>query len=97
MPFGDKGKIAMGKYAFYKSKELIRGKMNRNLKKRIVNCMTWRVLLFGSETRTMRRDDIRRLEACEMRIWLRMERVSWMERRTSEEINYYEWWTKEDL
>ena len=36
---------------------------------------------------------MRRLETFEMRIWRRMERVSWMERRTNEEI-YYKWCTK---
>src|SRR6218665_3192143 len=34
----------------------------------------------------MRREDIKRLEALEMWIWRRMERVSWMELRTKEEI-----------
>src|SRR6218665_341531 len=30
-------RIAMGKDAFYKRKELLRGKLNKNLKKRIIN------------------------------------------------------------
>ena len=44
------------------------------------------VVLYGSETWTMRKDDIRRLEAFEMWIWRRMKRVSWMEHKTNEEI-----------
>ena len=46
----------------------------------------WSVMLYGSETWTMRKEDIRRLEAFEMWIWRRMERISWMEHRTIEEI-----------
>jgi hypothetical protein len=34
----------------------------------------------------MRQEDIKRLEAFEMWIWRRMERISWTERRTNEEI-----------
>ena len=43
-------------------------------------------MLYCCETWTLRKEDIRRLEAFEMWIWRRMERVSWMERRTNEEI-----------
>src|SRR6218665_428316 len=46
----------------------------------------WSVVLYGSETWTMRKEDIKRLEAFEMWIWRRMERISWMEHRTIEEI-----------
>src|SRR6218665_925656 len=76
----------MGKDAFYKRKELFRGKLNKNLKKRIIKSMIWSVVLYGSETWTMRKKDIKRLEAFEMWIWRRMERISWMEHRTNEEI-----------
>src|SRR6218665_2071333 len=37
-------------------------------------------------TWTMRKEDIKRLEAFEMWIWRRMERIRWMEHRTNEEI-----------
>ena len=43
-------------------------------------------MLYGSETWTLRKEDIRRLEAVEMWIWRRMERVSWMDKITNEEI-----------
>src|SRR6218665_1702252 len=78
--------IAMGKDAFYKRKELLRGKLNKNMKKRVIKSMIWSVVLYGSETWTMRNEDIKRLEAFEMCIWRRMERISWMEHRTNEEI-----------
>src|SRR6218665_690306 len=78
-------KITMGKDAFYKRKELLTGKLNKNLKKRIIKSMIWSVL-YRLETWTMRKVDIKRLEAFEMWIWHRMERICWMEHRTNEEI-----------
>ena len=39
-------RIAMGKDAFYKRKELHRGKLKK-LKKRIIKSMTWSVVLYG--------------------------------------------------
>jgi len=42
--------------------------------------------LYGSETWTLRKEDIKNLEAFEMRMWSSMERISWMEHRTNEEI-----------
>ena len=81
-----KRRIAMGKDAFYKRGELLRGSLNKKLKKRMVKTLVWSVVPYGSETWTMRKDDIKRLEAFEMWIWRRMERVSWVERRTNEEI-----------
>ena len=81
-----KRRIAMGKDAFYKRGELLRGGLNRKLKKRMVKALVWSVVLYGSETWTMRQEDIKRLEAFEMWIWRRMEKISWVERRTNEEI-----------
>jgi len=48
--------------------------------------MIWSVVLYGSETWTLRKEHIKRLEAFEMWIWRRMERISWMEHRTKEDI-----------
>jgi len=48
--------------------------------------MIWSVVLYGSETWTMRKEDIKRLEAFEIWIWRRMERISWVEHKTNEEI-----------
>src|SRR6218665_1091082 len=38
-------RIAMGKDAFYKRKELLRGKLNKKMKKRIIKSMIWSVVL----------------------------------------------------
>lgn len=43
-------------------------------------------MLYGSETWTMRKDDIKKIEAFEMWIWRRMEKISWTEHKTNEEV-----------
>ena len=51
----------------------------------MVKTLVWSVVLYGSETWTLRKEDIR-IEVFEMWIWRRMERVSWKEHKTNEEI-----------
>jgi len=71
-----KRRIAMGKDAFYKRKELIRRKLNKNLMKLIIKSMECGVIWIGNMDLEK---DIKRLEAFEIWIWHRMERISWME------------------
>ena len=79
-------RIAMGKEAFYQRRELMRSSLNKELKKRMIKTLIWSVVLYGSETWTMRKDDIRRLEAFEMWIWRRMERISWTQHMSNKEV-----------
>jgi len=44
------------------------------------------VVLYASETRTMTQADRKRLEAMEMWIWRRMEKISWMDKISNEEV-----------
>src|ERR1043165_3392699 len=81
-----KRRIALGKEAFTNRGELMRGGLSKNLKKRLVKTLVWSVVLYGSETWTIRKEDIKRLEAWEMWIWRRMEKVSWTEHMTNEEV-----------
>ena len=76
-----RARIAMAKDAFTK-----RRKMSRGLKKTIIKTVVWSVLLYGAETWTLRKEDVRSLNACEMWIWRRMQKVSWkrMDRACSE-------------
>jgi len=46
----------------------------------------WSIALYGSETWTLQKEDIRRLEAFEIWILRRMMKVSWTEHRTNEEV-----------
>src|ERR1700733_10483390 len=86
MPQGNQKKDCNKKDAFMKRKELLRGKMNRNLKKRLIKTLVWSTVLYGSETWTMRKEDIKKLEAFEMWTWRKMEKISWTEQKTNEEL-----------
>ena len=46
----------------------------------------WSVELYGSETWTLQKEDIQRLQAFEIWIWGRMMKVPWTEHKTNEEI-----------
>ena len=76
----------MAKDAFSKRKELLTQKMSRSVKKKIVKTVVWSVALYGAETWTLRQEDVRRLDALEMWLWRRMEKISWKEKRTNEEV-----------
>src|SRR6218665_1120894 len=76
----------MGKEAFTKRKELLKGGLNRDIEKRMVKALIWSVTLCGAKTWTMRKEDAKWIEAFEMWIWRRMESISWTERRTNEEV-----------
>jgi len=62
----------------------------RNSKQKIedtvIKTLIWSVVLYGSETWTMGKEDVKRLEAFEMWIWRRMEKVIWTELKTNEEV-----------
>lgn len=79
-------RIAMAKEAFCQRKELMRSGLDRSLKKRMIKTLVWSVALYGAETWTLRKEDIRRLEAFEMWIWRRIERISYEEHVTNEEV-----------
>ena len=79
-------RIASGKEAFNKKSDFMRGSLSLHLKKRMVKAFVWSVALYGSETWTLRKEDIQRLEAFEIWIWRHMIKVPWTEHKTIEEI-----------
>ena len=81
-----KARIAMAKDAFSKRKELLGRNMSRVVKKKIVKAILWSVALYGCETWALKKDEIQRLNALEMWILRRMERVSWKDRKTNKEV-----------
>src|SRR6218665_3551079 len=98
MPQRNQEKGSDGKEAFTKRKELLKGgskSFNRDIKKRMVKSLVWSVTLYGAETWTMRKEDVKRIEAFEMWIWRRMERIIWTEHRTNEEV--LKRWKKKDF
>src|SRR6218665_1765190 len=74
-----KRRIVIGEETLSKRKELLRGKLDRNQKKRMTITNAMGVMMYGSQTWATRKEDIRRPEALEMEIWRRMEKVSWTE------------------
>jgi len=48
--------------------------------------MEWGGVWYGSETWTMTKEDVSRLEAFEMWIWRRLLKISCTEHKTNEEI-----------
>ena len=67
-------------------KELLTRGMSKEVKKKIVKTVIWSVALYSAETWSLRKEDIKRIEALEMWIWRRMERISWTEKITNEEV-----------
>jgi len=76
-----KNGIAKGEEAFSNWRELLRGKVNGTLKIWLIKTLIWSVMLYGSETWTMRKEDIKRLE-----MWRRMKYFSWAENKTNKEV-----------
>src|SRR5207253_10185809 len=60
--------------------------LNKPLKKRIVNALVWPVALYGCETWVMKKEATDRLEAFEMWVWRRLEKVSWEDKMSNEEV-----------
>ena len=83
---GNKDENCISKEPFSERRELLTKPFRKEVKKTIVKTLVWSTLLYGSETWTLRKEDIRRLEAVEMWMWKRMEKVSWMDKITNEEI-----------
>ena len=81
-----KTRIGMVKSAFATRKELLCSRLSLALKNKIVKTVIWPVLLYGCETWTLRKEEIRRIEACEMWLWRRMVKVKWSDRKTNEEV-----------
>ena len=76
----------MGKNSFNRRKTLFTSKMDIGLKKRLIKCFVWSVVLYAAETWTLRKQNIKRLEAFEMWLWRRMLRIKWMDKISNKEI-----------
>ena len=81
-----RARIGMGKEAFRRHKALLTTKLSRIVKKRIIKTVVWTVALYGAECWTLKKADVSKLNAFEMWLWRRMERISWTEKKTNEEV-----------
>jgi len=75
----------LGKQAFMNKNKLFMGNFSMELKKRIVKSVLWSVVLYASETWSMTQAD-RKLEPMEMWIQRRMEKISWVDKLSNEEV-----------
>jgi len=81
-----KARIGMAKDAFNKRRALLIKSFSKDLKKRMIKTFAWPVAMYASETWTLRKQDVDRLNAFEMWTWRKMERVSYLDRKTNEEV-----------
>jgi len=72
-----KERTGMAKDAFNKRKERMKKRFTAGLKKTLVKCLIWPVALYGYEKWALQKSEKDKLEAFEMWLWRRVERVSW--------------------
>ena len=70
----------MAKEAFNKKRNIFCGSLEKELRKILVKCSVWSVVLYGAETWTLRQNEQKELEAFEMWVWRRMEHVKWTDK-----------------
>ena len=62
---------------FSKGSDVLHGSLSLLLKKHIVKVLLWNTILYGSETWTLQKNEIKRFEACEMCISRKMVKMPW--------------------
>jgi len=67
-----KCRIAMAKAAFNKKRTLFTSTLDLELRKKLVKCYIWSIVLYGAEKWTLRAVDQKQLESFEMWCWRRM-------------------------
>ena len=81
-----KARLSMARTAFTKRRDLLSKGFNNRVKNRIIKTIIWSVALYASETWTMSEEDIKKIEAFEMWIWRRSEKINWKDKVTNEEV-----------
>ena len=79
-------RIAIAKAAFTKRRELLSRAINIYLKKKIIKTMAWSILLYGCETWTLKKEEIKQMEACEMWFWRRLLKIKSTDKISNEEV-----------
>uniref|UniRef100_A0A8D8SEP2 Craniofacial development protein 2 n=1 Tax=Cacopsylla melanoneura TaxID=428564 RepID=A0A8D8SEP2_9HEMI len=82
-----RSRIAMGKTAYTKVQDILTARrIPLKLRKRFAKCYIWSVVLYGSETWTMRKKEEKYLESFEMWLWRRIENIIWSDKVRNEEV-----------
>ena len=66
--------------------KVLTNRLKIELGKKLVRCYLWSISLYGSEIWTLRRSVWKDLESFEMWSWRKMEKITWPEKVTNEEI-----------
>ena len=70
----------MATEAFNRKRRIFCGPLKKELRKRLVKCFVWSVVLYGTEIWTLRWNKQKQLEAFEIWAWRRMEHVKWTDK-----------------
>jgi len=81
-----KRRIGMAKSKFFQLGAILRDNINSHLKYKIVKCYVCPVLMYGCETWTLKKKEIRSLEAFEMWIHRKMNRIKWTDKISNEDL-----------
>lgn len=80
-------RICQAKVAFNKKRNIFTSKsIDLNIRKNLLKTYIWSIMLYGCETWTIAREEMRRIEAFEMWCYRRMQKISWTDRITNEEV-----------
>ena len=79
-------RIGMAKQAYLRRRMVFNSKMDIELRKRLVKCLVWSVLLYGCEVWTLNKREVERLEAFEMWTWRRLLKVKWSDKIKNDEV-----------
>jgi len=81
-----KCRITMDKAAFNKKRALFTSTLDLELRKKLVKCYIWSIVLYGAETWMLQAVDQKRLESFKMWCWRRMEKISWTDHVRNEDV-----------
>src|SRR5262249_42602090 len=84
-----KCRIAKAKEAFNKRRELLTTLLKnfkKETRKRIIKTIIWPIMMYGSETWVLKAEDCRRIQAFEVWMWRRMEKIKWTDRISNENV-----------
>ena len=83
---GARVRIGIAKNVFIHLKPILTGGLRQATKKKLVKSLVWSVATYAAETWTINKVDKKRLEAMEMWVWRKMEKVKWTDKLTNEEV-----------
>src|SRR6218665_2314055 len=86
MPHRNQEKDSNGKRSLLQEERATKWRIEKTSQEENGETLIWSVTLYCAETWTMRKEDITRLEAFEMWIWRRVEKISWTEYVSNEEV-----------